>query len=232
MVYFFIKYTFINLFSISVISGYSFSKNHSLVILKQIFSYIVAVNWNLLTVKMTHFCDILQSMRHKSDILHQSNWHSCKIIHTVKVIQLWHIKHSQYDTGVTYYSQSDTEVTYYTIKVTQSWNISQSDTGIDKVVKYYIQSKWHRYWQSCTVAVNWNLLQSKWHIFVTFYTVNVTQEWRITPVKVIQLWNNTHSQSDKVMNHFHINVQCIYNINKKQILKYQIKILLAVLNFI
>jgi hypothetical protein len=126
-------------------------------------------------------------MWHKSDILHQSNWHSCKIIHTVKVIQLWHIKHSQYDTGVT----------YYTVKVTQKWHITQSKWHrYYKFVKYYTQSKWHRYWQSFIVAVNWNLLQSKWHIFVTFYIVNVTQEWHITPVKVIQLWNNTHSQSD------------------------------------
>jgi hypothetical protein len=136
--------------------------------------------------------------------------------------QEWHITQSKWHRSDILHNQSDTVMKYY----------SQSDTGIDKVVKYYIQSKWHRYWQSYIVVVNWNLLQSKWHIFVTFYTVNVTQEWHITPVKVIQLWNNTHSQSDKVMNHFHINVQCIYNINKEQILKYQIKILLAVLNFI
>ena len=134
-----IKHTFINLFIISVISGYSFSQNRSLVILKQIFSYIVAVNWNLL----------------------QSKWHIFVTFYTVNVTQEWHITPNQIDTVEKYFTQSKwyncdilkfintvnmtqewhfytVKVTqkWHTIKVTQSWNITVKVTGIDKVVKY------------------------------------------------------------------------------------------------
>lgn len=130
-----IKHTFINLFIISVISGYSFSQNRSLVILKQIFSYIVAVNWNLL----------------------QSKWHIF--------------------------------VTFYTVNVTQEWHITPNQ--IDTVVKYFTQSKWY----------NCDILK-----FIN--TVNMTQEWHFYTVKV------THNQSDTVVKYYTVKVTGIDKVVK------------------
>ena len=114
-------------------------------------------------------------MWHKSDILHQSNWHSCKIIHTVKVIQLWHIKHNQYDTGVT----------YYTVKVTQKWHITQSKWHSHEI----LQSKWHRYWQSCEILHTVKVTQ----ILTKFYCGG---QLEFVTVKMTHFCDILHSQCD------------------------------------